>query len=415
MPVSSKDSADDRSTEAERQYDELNNLKLAGRLEVRRATVDDIEAIGLFIKSHWGDQSRFRWPERWEWEFRENPYRSPDQIPIWLALDGDKVVGQTCGMMSPLKIGDEIYHAAWSVRTLVDANYRGLGLGYRLQEALHQGYPVCMSLSMSRANRRIKARLGARPVDKVRVWVKRLRYSPKAVIEGAVARSPSTVRGISRLAMRLGGGRVASWALNRRLTVGAGESACGLEIEETDRFGDEMNVLWQQVSEHFPVAVVRDAQYMNWKFVQQPHMDHRRFAVRRAGRPSGVLVLRMPENPEPPNGIISDLIASPFDAESITCLLTFAVRYFDSAGLERITAATTIPAYEGALAALGFQKRSEVTPMFYAGPEVSDASPAFESGAWLLSKGDHDWDQFPTSVAPTLQHDSRIKSSDTPN
>ena len=43
-----------------------------------------------------------------------------------------------------------------------------------------------------------------------------------------------------------------------------------LETREVPRFTAAHDRLWRQDEAHFPVAVVRDASYLNWKYVDQP-------------------------------------------------------------------------------------------------------------------------------------------------
>ena len=86
--------------------------------------------------------------------------RQDEGLPLWIALDGGRVVGQTGAMVEPIKFGDVKDKVAWSVDTYVLPEYRGRGVGRQLQQANQSHHRLFMSLAMSQGNRRIKTRLG---------------------------------------------------------------------------------------------------------------------------------------------------------------------------------------------------------------------------------------------------------------
>ena len=81
-------------------------------------------------------------------------------------------------------------------------------------------------------------------------------------------------------------------------------------IVEVDRFGPEIDELWERTRGDYPVIFPRDAQFLNWRFVDCPEPRYRRFVARRGGRAVGYVVLRRAEPVELPQGIIVDLYAS---------------------------------------------------------------------------------------------------------
>ena len=128
---------------------------------VRQASLEDESAIARFLTEAYGERAQFKYPARWKWQFRDNPFLSEfPGLPIWIAVRNDRVVGQTCAQIEPLRVGDRETLVGWSVDTVVLPEFRGLGLGKQLQKANQDSHPVFMSLSMSSANRGIKESLG---------------------------------------------------------------------------------------------------------------------------------------------------------------------------------------------------------------------------------------------------------------
>jgi hypothetical protein len=62
-------------------------------IEVRQATLGDYPAIDAFIREAYEDLAPYKAHDRWRWQFVDNPFgkRAP---PVWIALSGDRVVGQ---------------------------------------------------------------------------------------------------------------------------------------------------------------------------------------------------------------------------------------------------------------------------------------------------------------------------------
>jgi GNAT superfamily N-acetyltransferase len=371
---------------------------------VRRATLEDKEAIFRFIKVAYPDRWQYKIPERWQWEYVENPFLEGKDLPVFIAIDEQgNVVGQTCTLVEPLKIGDRLCKVGWSVDTFLLPQYRGQGIGFQLQKANDEANEIFMSLNMSLANRRIKAGLGSVPIDPVRLYTRLVRFEPESIAaavagrlarhEGAASKAISTFLRLSFLD-RIMAGLLNGWlALKDRLSLEQADP--GLVIQPIDTFGEEADRLWEKISARFYALVRRDKDYLDWKYVRQPFVEYAPFMARREGKICGMLILRTGKPPERYLGVIADLIAAPEDEAVIQDLLTFAVRYFKKARVKDILAASSVRPYQAGLEALGFKQMNEAFPMFHCKVESPECKAAQEPGSWLLSKGDHDWDQYP--------------------
>lgn len=68
-----------------------------------------------------------------------------------------------------------------------------------------------------------------------------------------------------------------------------------LTVEEVTRFGAETDRLWQRCQEALSVAIVRDARYMNWRYIDCPDVTYKVLAARHrfSGEIGGAAVLRL--------------------------------------------------------------------------------------------------------------------------
>jgi hypothetical protein len=306
-------------------------------------------------------------------------------------------------MIEPLKLGAKTYRLGWSVDTYLLPECRGQNIGYELQKANNDGNEVFMSLAMSKANRHIKMKLGGSALVPVTVFARLARSDAASVLaalrhrlsDGCTGSVPEAVSSAALWVLHfLWLDRLAAAIVN----VGVGirdrnlrrRADTHVDVSLVDRFGCEADELWASVSPHFHAAVHRSSAYLNWKYVQQPHMHYQILVALRNGRMCGYVVLRRTRRPESNTGIIADLLAPPGDDAAIYTLLSFAVQHLRSERVERIEAASSVDAYRSALLALGFKKTTEVTPV-YQSRAVSGPVP----GGWLLGRSDHDWDQYP--------------------
>ncbi len=373
-------------------------------ITVRRATLEDKPAIFKFIQVAYPDRWQYKIPERWQWEYVDNPFLEGGELPVFIAVDEQgNVVGQTCTLVEPLKLGERICRVGWSVDTFLLPEYRGQGIGYQLQKANNEANPIFMSLDMSQTNRRIKAGLGSVPIDPVRQYYRLARYEPESIIAAVasrLARREGTARRWLAAVLhglfldRVGAALLNGWIeLKDRRALRAGEP--GLEIEQVESFGEEADRLWEKLSPCFYALVKRDQAFLNWKYTRQPFVKYALFTARRQGDICGILILRTGKPPERFLGIIADLFVAPEDEAAIRELLIFALRYFKAQKVKDVVAASSVAAYQKWFETLGFKPYKEAFPMFQCKYTPAECAAAQEPGHWLLGKSDHDWDQFP--------------------
>jgi GNAT superfamily N-acetyltransferase len=373
-------------------------------ITVRQATPADQDAIFEFIRHAYAGRWQYKIPERWDWIYVNNPYLDEGMLPLWIAVDEHGiVVGQTGALVEPLMVEAKEYRVGWSVDTYLLPEFRGQGLGRELQQANDAANPIFMSLSMSNANRHIKKSLGATPLDPVSIYVKTLRHFPDqvpAALFNRLRAVPAPARKPLTGMMRILG---IESALARRQTARAAHQISEevanidptIEVEFVDEITPEFNYLWDGISSNFRVLVKRDQRYLKRKYDQQPHTEYHRLIARKAGKISGYLMLRPGLPPEPNRGILTDLFTAPDDKTTLHGLLAAGVARLQELGVESILAATNLPFYQQALETFGFRKTGRVTPMIHCRATKEICKSALSPDAWLLGKGDHDWDQFP--------------------
>src|SRR5439155_24247648 len=64
------------------------------------------------------------------------------------------------------------------------------------------------------------------------------------------------------------------------------------ECEPIRRFDSSFTALWERLAPKFDLAVRRDAAYLNWRYIEPPHVRYSVVALKRQGEVHGYAVYR---------------------------------------------------------------------------------------------------------------------------
>ena len=370
---------------------------------VRKASRSDEAAIARFIEDAYGPLAEYKTGPHWTWQFIDNPLGPPggDEIPVWVALDGKQVVGQIAVQRALLQVQGETLEAGWAVDIMILPSHRGTGIGHRLHDAVAGEVDILLSLKMADASRRMAKRQGSvspTQVHQLTRWVRLDAVSVRRYVllrtanhrwPDLAARVGCNLFQLHRLFCHLANPvlRLRDLIARRRSRPGG---ACIVEIE---RFGAEIDELWERTRREYPVIFPRDAQFLNWRFVNCPQPSYRCFVAQRAGRAVGYVVLRRSEPVELSQGIIVDLYASRGDTETIDQLVRHSLAFFGD-DVPAVDYGTSVPEFESVLRRHGFFRTRAHLPTCVCRDTALSERLTRLGANWFLSKGDHDWDQI---------------------
>ena len=110
-------------------------------------------------------------------------------------------------------------------------------------------------------------------------------------------------------------------------------------VQTVERFGQEINCLWDKVRSELPVAIIRDAQYLNWRYADCPDVRYTMLAAshRLTGTLAGVAILRMGVRGEPVAALV-DWLVSRLVTGAALALLSRCQAIARQAGMEQLQA-----------------------------------------------------------------------------
>jgi acyl carrier protein len=238
----------------------------------------DAEVV-TFQRAAW-PRRRADWIEpRWRWMTVQSAERLGIEPRLWLYRDAGAVVGYTGAIPVRLKLGTDERVSAWLVDTMVLEAYRQKAVGSQIMVRAHEDLPFALSLGQTAEMREVQLRLGWKRVAPLEVA--QLLIRPENVLQGKLP-WPA--------AFAAGWGLRASSAVRDLL-----RERSIAEVRTVDRFDHRHDRLWEQAAGTITCGVIRDASYLNWKYVDQPGQSFVRLETVEDGSVTGVAVLMFRE------------------------------------------------------------------------------------------------------------------------
>ena len=338
---------------------------------------------------------------RWNWQFAENPFsqETDNRVPVWIAIDAGRVVGQIAVQPGIVCIDNKGYPAGWMVDVMVLPEYRGQSLGHRLHREVVSSIPFLIMLTMAPATRRMALREGCVTLGPVKKFAKLVNLDSDTLRRYLLARLSHrpVIHPLAKIACTLYGDRLFTALMNRAVgrQVPPNRLATrpGINVEEKQFFDEEIEEFWNHVKTAYPAIFARNAQFLNWRFVNVPDLRYRCFVARRSGQCVGYIVIRRTISTEISLGVIADLLAMPNDSETIASLLDHALLTFgrDVAVIDCVTSNSTT---EALLRDRGFFTLRTAHPTVVCQDANLKNRITELKDYWYFTKSDHDWDQI---------------------
>jgi hypothetical protein len=276
--------------------------------EIDRYRPEDRRGVEQLYRRTFGIHAADAIRLRWDWA-RRNP-ANPDLQPSFLVVrEGPTVIAASALMPVRVSLRGLESRGAWSSDPLVVTERQRQGLGEELLRAWDRELGVALGANQSEGTRFLLEKLHFPKPVTLPCLVKPL--SRRAL------RRPTWPRPVNRLisAVTLPFVRIVSRARPLRE-----------QVEVVRRFDRDMDRLWERVAPRLDLAVRRDAAYLNWKFIEPPHVRYSVAVLRRDDEPHGYAVYRHLREPQGRVTQIVDLLTDPADERGLKTLLRWVDR-----------------------------------------------------------------------------------------
>jgi hypothetical protein len=311
-----------------------------------------------------------------------------ERAPIrHVAVDGSRVVASLGHMPADFWVKGRVVPVRFTHDLLVDAEYRGVHfLGKRLiANAFASGEFFPGGMWMTDPSYQLHLWCGFDSVTPMTTYT--LVLNPSVFVARKGVTTP--LRGLSRYALEVPLA-VSLRTMRRRARRG------GATIAAVDRLDAALDSHWARMAGGYGITRVRDAEYVNWKYADHPHLRYRIVLASRGGNAAGFLIWRLaPEGAREQRAVVVDFLVEKGDRATFHSLMAHAVGGAREAGMESISVLTTQPWAARVLRWLGFFPRGARNTWVIAG--WRDHIPAewvADTESWHVCMGDSDGDMW---------------------
>jgi len=306
-----------------------------------------------------------------------------DRFPLrHVIVDGDRVAGTLGYMPADFWIRGKRTAVRFTHDLLVDPDYRGGGLGRLIVEnafALGDFFPGGMWMTD--------------PCRKIHVDAGFQDAAP--LVTYSLVLDPASF--VARRGMPLfkaAAGRAALTA-NRAVALRRARRAASRDgVQEILRFDANTDAAWEKLVPGYEITRVRDAAYLNWKYLAHPWLPYRGLLATKGPDPTGYLVWRLaPDHAAEKRAVVTDFLTARSDADTLRRLLARVVVEAAAAGMESVSVLTTQPWAVGLLRSMGFLPREARNTWVVAGwQNVIPGEWLQDTSPWHVCMGDSDGD-----------------------
>jgi hypothetical protein len=276
-----------------------------------------------------------------------------------------------------LSVAGREIHATWGMDVMVAPERQRQGLGEVLFRTWDRNVGASLGLGLSDASHRL---------------FQKLQWPHSAPV-------PCLVKPLSRRALR-----IPTWpvGLNRFVSaitlpwvrlVSRTRPLQG-EVQPIRHFDESFTRLWERVGGKFALAVRRDAKYLNWKYIQTPHVRYLVAALRREGEAAGYVVYRHVQEPQGRVTLLVDFLADPDDLQGWLTLLRWVDREARAADSDKIRTFAMHQVFRRGLRRSGYyHMKSTMQLIVKVNAAVVPVGFYDAREAWHITLGDSDQDR----------------------
>lgn len=321
---------------------------------------------------------------RWRWMFIRSASRLGVEPMVWIYRKNSRVVAHQGAIPVRLQVGQSCFVTGWFVETMALEEIRGKAIGPMVVRKALEEMPCNLSLGQTAPMRQLQLAMGWTSIRPLNTYV--LLLNPSTVLKSKIsgkalrwaATAATTCRRVGALRGRVSSRRVRATTLSH--------------------FGERHDRMWQRMSSGLCCATVRDASFLNWKFVEQPGQELIRLEACLDDQPVGVAViaLRAASDAYPyRRALVLDAVVPTADGAAVRSLLCAIERTARSRQADSVVFDVAHPPLERCLVRYGFWKRDATRQFLVAtgGLEEPVRRVMQQPDNWYLTRADSDIDR----------------------
>ncbi len=297
------------------------------RWSIRTYEKGDEKGIFKLIKAVYPEKKYDweKWIRGWNWMYMNNPI---GDSKIWVADHNGKIVGSRSVFLVKIKIGNETIMASQNSGLMTHPNYRrqgifstlekksfdqlkgdGIGITYSFPSSM--SYPIYMKSGLFFNIHALQTMI--RPFNLENILKRRIKNKFLLKIYAVIG----------------------YLFINMFYRTKKPPEVDDLTISQISSFDDRINDFWKKISNDYEIMVIRNKEYLNWRYVDVPNVEYTIYLAEERGEICGYIVLGCAEQDQL-SGHIMDIIGPLNRPEIIHSLLSEAIKYFKEKKVDAI-------------------------------------------------------------------------------
>ena len=295
-------------------------IEMAQSFVIRKYKQGDEKGIVELMRLCFGRADFDYWMKHWVWEYKENPLDKD----IWIVEHNGQIVACHAHVPINLKVGKKIFKSCIAVDHMTHPNFRRRRLQWKIGDIAHDELRkagIYFSYYFPGEVFHKHRRRGAQyEVYKIPVMMKILDTNE-------ILRELTGSRFLSKV--------LSVW-LNPTISIFFRSKKSSiiedLKITEITHFDDRINDFWKNVSRYFGIIVVRNKEYLNWRYFKRPDSNFKVLLAEEDEKILGYIVFSSKDE----KGFIVDLLVDPHRIDVIQSLVSTAVEQLREEKVHRI-------------------------------------------------------------------------------
>lgn len=294
----------------------------------------DLERVVELCRAVFGAKKADKFRRNWHWYFNENPAlksytsskpsynsskssNSSNRPSSHVFEDNGRIVGYISVVPGIVRIKNKNTGFVWGGDLMSHPGQRGKGIGKEMVRRWKEEANICLALGVGDAAYSIESRMGWFNVDTAKAMIKII----------------SSKKFIAKI-LKTGKLDFLSPASDILLEIffrakKPGDEKC-YSISEIKYFDSRFDRFWNRVSKSLGIAVVRNSEYLNWKYTKNPSQSFRIFTIseKKNNVLKGYVVLGKIKSDNLVWGRVVDFVIDPQEKDAMQAFISHLVRHF---------------------------------------------------------------------------------------
>lgn len=277
---------------------------------------DEEGILDLVEATYPGRWDRNIWLKHWEWLYKENPCGSV----IWVADLGGKIVGHGSHIFANVKVGTRTVKGAIAADLMTHPDFRRQGV-FKSMVRYSDQYLVEKDVGLEFF---FPSEIISKAQSSVRSTESEFRTFHIPILMHIIDPRMNTY---GRLLIRKPLSKIFNFSLKKLFRSRDASKARDLDLINVPMFDDRFDDFWREVSRFYRVILVRDSEYLNWRYVNNPDLNAKILTVEDGGKILGYIVIASKAEELINTGYILDFIAYPNRDDAASFLIQNAIEH----------------------------------------------------------------------------------------